>query len=239
MARSIAAPAPRRLTRRRARLAFGVPRPLGPPRRVTRAGIAGVWARRRLRIALLAVLIAVPLLGGWMVAAAPLLAERRSSTCRFAGLAAVHGADTAAIETALTGAAHGMSTLAVNPAALRAAVAAYPIVRCGQRSPELSARPAHRSGRAAARRGARRRRRPHRRGGRRDRARPRISVELAAAPERRQGRARSPIERPRATLPAIGGSVRGASLLGRSPCWAPPRHRWRKQSRACTPGRRA
>ncbi len=127
MARSIAAPAPRRLTHRRARLAFGVPRPLEAAARTTRAGIAAVWARRRLRISLLIVLIAIPLLGG-----AYQLLRHSSLTAvehvQVRGLATVHGAEAAAIETALTGAAHGMSTLAVSPAALRAAVAAYPIV---------------------------------------------------------------------------------------------------------------
>ncbi len=106
---------------------FGVLLPLGGVARTTRAGIAAVWARRRLRIALLTVLIAVPLLGGVYQ-----LLRHSSLTSvehvQVRGLAAVHGADTAAIETALTGAAHSMSTLAVSPAALRAAVAAYPIV---------------------------------------------------------------------------------------------------------------
>jgi cell division protein FtsQ len=92
-----------------------------------RTGMAAVWAHRRLRIALLAILIAIPLLGGSYQ-----LLRHSSLTAvehvQVRGLAAVHGADTAAIETALTGATHGMSTLAVSPAALRAAVAAYPIV---------------------------------------------------------------------------------------------------------------
>jgi cell division protein FtsQ len=95
--------------------------------RTTRVGIAAVWARRRLRIALLAVLIALPLLGGGY----QLLRHSSLTTVeqvQVHGLVAVHGADTAAIETALTGAAHSMSTLAVNQAALRAAVASYPIV---------------------------------------------------------------------------------------------------------------
>lgn len=127
MARSIAAPVPRRLTPGRGRLAFGLPRPLGAVTRATRAGIAAVWARRRLRITLLTVLIAVPLLGG----AYQLLRHSSLSTVEHVqvrGLAAVHGADTTAIETALMGAAHSMSTLTVSPAALRAAVASYPIV---------------------------------------------------------------------------------------------------------------
>jgi cell division protein FtsQ len=90
-------------------------------------GITAVWAHRRLRIALLAVLIAIPLLTG----AYQLLRHSSLSAVEHVqvrGLAAVHGADTAVIETALTGTAHGMSTLAVSPAALRAAVATYPIV---------------------------------------------------------------------------------------------------------------
>ena len=87
-----------------------------------------MWAHRRLRVALLTVLIAVPLLGGsWQLLRHSSLSAVEHVQVR--GLAAVHGADTAAIETALTGAAHGMSTLAVSPAALRAAVAPYPIVR--------------------------------------------------------------------------------------------------------------
>ncbi len=128
MARSIAAPEPRRLTRGRARPAFGVPGPLKIAARMTRAAIAWVWARRRLRIALLAVLVAVPLLGGLRV-----LLRHSSLTAvehvQVNGLVAVHGADTAAIQAALTGAARGMSTLDVKPAVLRTAVAQYPIVR--------------------------------------------------------------------------------------------------------------
>ena len=90
-------------------------------------GIAAIWARRRLRIALLAFLIAIPLLGGGY----QLLRHSSLSAVEHVqvrGLRAVHGVDTAGIETALTGATHGMSTLAVSPAALQAAVAAYPIV---------------------------------------------------------------------------------------------------------------
>ncbi len=95
--------------------------------RTTRAGIAVVWARRRLRIGLLGVLITIPLLGGmWLLLRHSSLTTVEHVQVR--GLTAVHGADTAAIETALTGAAHGMSTLAVSSAALRAAVAPYPIV---------------------------------------------------------------------------------------------------------------
>jgi len=129
MDRSLAAPAPRRLVRRGARPAFvGVRRPLGAAAHVTGAGIAFAWERRRLRIALIAVLIAIPLLGGglWLLRHSSLTAVEH---VQVDGLAAVHGTDTAAIETALMGAARGMSTLDVKSAALRAAVASYPIVR--------------------------------------------------------------------------------------------------------------
>lgn len=87
-----------------------------------------MWTRRRLRLALLALLIALPLLGGgwlWLRHSSLVAVER----VQVHGLAAVHGADVGAIKTALESAAHGMSTLDVHPAALRAAVAPYPIVR--------------------------------------------------------------------------------------------------------------
>jgi cell division protein FtsQ len=133
MARSLAAPAPRRVARRRARpgrarLALGLPRPLAGVGRIGRGAISFVWTRRRLRLALLAFLIALPLLGGgwlWLRHSSLVAVER----VQVHGLASVHGADVGAIEAALMGAAHGMSTLDVHPAALRAAVAPYPIVR--------------------------------------------------------------------------------------------------------------
>ena len=87
-----------------------------------------MWGHRRLRIALLAVLVMLSLLGGgW-------LGVRHSSLSavehvRVSGLVTVHGADSGAIEAALRSAARGMSTLDVTPATLRAAVASYPIVR--------------------------------------------------------------------------------------------------------------
>jgi cell division protein FtsQ len=95
---------------------------------MTRAGIAFAWRRRALRISLISLLAAMPLLaGGWW------LARHSSLTAvehvQISGLVAVQGADTGAIEAALSSAARGMSTLDVKPAALRAAVASYPIVR--------------------------------------------------------------------------------------------------------------
>lgn len=142
MARPLAAPTPRRLTRGRARpsshpplgLPLRAPRSLRAPRPVSagaglaRAGLTAVWERRRLRIALLVLTLALALPGGlW-------LALRHSSLTavehvQVSGLQAVHGAPTGAIEAALDGAARHMSTLAVEPAALRAAAAPYPIVR--------------------------------------------------------------------------------------------------------------
>jgi cell division protein FtsQ len=94
------------------------------------AGLArGCWAfvadRRRLRIVLLSVLVALPLLsGGWLLL-------RRSSfvSVERVKVSGVHGPEAASIESALTRAARHMSTLDVQPAALTAAVAPYRIVR--------------------------------------------------------------------------------------------------------------
>jgi cell division protein FtsQ len=89
---------------------------------------AAAWARvrphRRLRIALIALLIATPLLGGgWLwLRNSPLVAVEH---VRVSGL---HGSDAPQIEAALNAAGRRMSTLDVDPAALRAAVAAYPVV---------------------------------------------------------------------------------------------------------------
>ncbi len=91
-------------------------------------GISGGWAlvreRKRLRIALLASVIALPLLGGgwlWL---------RHSSlvAVQHVRVSGVHGSEAPAIEAALTGAAKRMSTLDVSTAKLRAAVASYPVV---------------------------------------------------------------------------------------------------------------
>ncbi len=80
--------------------------------------------RRRLRVVLLCLLVAAPLLGGawlWL---------RHSSfvAVEHVRVSGAHGAQAGAIETALTEAAKRQSTLAVDPAALKAAVARYPEV---------------------------------------------------------------------------------------------------------------
>jgi cell division protein FtsQ len=83
-----------------------------------------VWARKRLRIAAIALALAVPVLaGGW-------LWLRHSSlvSVEHVRIGGVHGSDAHAIEAALTGAARQMSTLDVQQGKLRAAVASYPVV---------------------------------------------------------------------------------------------------------------
>jgi cell division protein FtsQ len=87
-------------------------------------GTSFVWARRRLRIAVVALALAVPLLaGGW-------LWLRNSSfvSVEHVRVSGLHGADAHAIEAALANAARRMSTLNVDQGKLRAAVASYPIV---------------------------------------------------------------------------------------------------------------
>ncbi len=71
------------------------------------------------------VLAALLLLGGgWLwLRNSPLVAVQRVQ------ISGVHGAEAAGIETALGGAARRMTTMNVNVAALRAAVAAFPVVR--------------------------------------------------------------------------------------------------------------
>jgi cell division protein FtsQ len=90
--------------------------------------LASCWAllgeRKRLRIAVLASIVALPLLGGgwlWL---------RHSSlvAVRHVRVSGVHGSQAQAIEAALTGAAKRMSTLDVSTSKLRAAVASYPVV---------------------------------------------------------------------------------------------------------------
>jgi cell division septal protein FtsQ len=90
-------------------------------------------ARRRLRVALLAAWLALPLLGlGYLwFRQSPFVAVRE---VRIAG---VHGADAQAVEAALRRAAHGMSTLDLNAAALRAAVAPLRVVSALRATPSF------------------------------------------------------------------------------------------------------
>jgi cell division protein FtsQ len=126
MARSLAAPAPsRRIPRGSTRSGSGVLRPLSGAAGLLRAGVAFALARRRLRIALLAAVIALPLLGGgWLW-----LRQSSFVSVRQVQIAGVHGTDAQAVDAALTQAAHSMSTLDVNVGALRAAVAPLYVVR--------------------------------------------------------------------------------------------------------------
>jgi cell division protein FtsQ len=81
--------------------------------------------RRRLRLALLAVLVSSPVLaGGWLwLRHSSLVSVQRVL------VSGVHGPDAQAIDAALTRAARRMSTLDVRPGALRAAVAPFRVVR--------------------------------------------------------------------------------------------------------------
>ena len=84
-----------------------------------------MWQRRWLRAALLVALIAVPLLGcGWLW-----LRQSSFVAVQRVQISGVHGPEAAAVESALTDAARGMSTLDVHPAALLAAVAPLRVVR--------------------------------------------------------------------------------------------------------------
>ncbi len=98
-----------------------MPRALQRPR----AACARVLARRRVRIALVCALVAIPLLTcGWLwFRKSGLVAVEK---VRISG---VSGAQGHAIEAALRQAAHGMSTLDLDTGALRAAVAQFAIVR--------------------------------------------------------------------------------------------------------------
>lgn len=98
-----------------------------------RAGVAFVWPRRRLRIALIASLC-LPVLGvgGWL-----LLRNTSLAAVQNVRVSGVHGHDAPQIEAALKRAARGMSTLHVRPAALRAAVSQYPLVRDVRVSPSF------------------------------------------------------------------------------------------------------
>jgi len=100
---------------------------------LARTCIAFAWRRRRLRITLLSVLAALPLLaGGWLW-----LRDSSLVSVQHVQVSGVHGPDARAIEAALVGAARHMSTLDVRPGALRAAVAPFRVVREVQTSPSF------------------------------------------------------------------------------------------------------
>ncbi len=126
MSRSLAAaPASRRSASGPASLASGVLRPLAGAAGMARAVAAFVLRRRRLRLTLLAVSMALVLLaGGWL-----LLRQSSFVSVQRVRITGVHGPDAQAVEAALARAAHGMSTLAVSAGALRAAVAPLRVVR--------------------------------------------------------------------------------------------------------------
>ncbi len=98
-----------------------------PPRALRATGqvIVGVLARRRVRIALVCVLAAAVVFGGgwWWFRKSEFVSVR---TVRVIGAG---GPQAHAIEAALRSAAHGMSTLDLDTASLRAAVAQFPLVR--------------------------------------------------------------------------------------------------------------
>jgi cell division protein FtsQ len=133
MARSIAASAPRRIARGRTLGGLQPPAWMAGAAGAVRTAAGYAWRRRRLRMVLIAVLASVPLLGGgwWLARHSSLTAVEH---VQITGLAAVRGTSagapaTAAIEAALGQTARHMSTLAVDTAALRRAIARYPIVR--------------------------------------------------------------------------------------------------------------
>jgi cell division protein FtsQ len=103
----------------------GLLAPLTRARRAIGALALSLWTRRRARLVLLGLVVSVPLLGGgwlWLRDSSFVAVQR----VRVIG---VHGPQAAAIDAALVNAAHHMTTLDVQPGALRAAVASYPIVR--------------------------------------------------------------------------------------------------------------
>jgi cell division protein FtsQ len=109
------------------RLALASPRglPRAPGLATARAAVAILVRRRATRIALLAVLVSLPLLGGGF------MALRHSSfvAVQHVRISGVEGVEAPAIRTALESAARHMSTLDVRTGALRAAVAQFGVVR--------------------------------------------------------------------------------------------------------------
>ncbi len=137
MARPFALPLPRHSPRATSRRAHGARRARGarPARgagrraalacaEALRAPLAAIRPRRRLRIALLCAVICAPLLaGGWMWFRGSAFVGVEHVTVTGAS-----GPQARAIDAALAGAAHGMSTLELSTARLQAAVRAFPSV---------------------------------------------------------------------------------------------------------------
>jgi cell division protein FtsQ len=126
LGRPFFAPAPRRRPERQGRSIVDLLwRPFDAIGGLTRTCFLLIARRRRLRIALLAVLVTLPLLaGGWLWLRSSSLVSVEH--VRVSGL---HGPEARAIERALAGAAGHMSTLDVHAGALRAAVTSFPVVR--------------------------------------------------------------------------------------------------------------
>jgi cell division protein FtsQ len=100
---------------------------------LARSSFQAIARYRRLRIALLTALVALPLLaGGWL-----LLRKSSFTAVEHVEVSGLHGPQAQAIEAALDGAASHMSTLDVHPAALRAAVASFPVVSAVRATPSF------------------------------------------------------------------------------------------------------
>ena len=100
---------------------------------LTRNGISFARRHRRLRVGLIAIAVALPLLaGGWVwLRDSPLVSVEHVQ------ISGVHGTEANAIEAALAGAARHMSTLDVRSGALRSAVAPYRVVRDVRATPSF------------------------------------------------------------------------------------------------------
>ncbi len=124
---------PRRSAPKSSQPTSGILRPVTAAAALTRTAATFVLRRRRLRIALLAALLALPLLGcGWL-----LLRQSSFVAVQKVQIVGVHGAEAQAVQAALTQAAHGMSTLDVSDGALTAAVAPLRVVRAVRAIPSF------------------------------------------------------------------------------------------------------
>jgi cell division protein FtsQ len=108
-------------------------RPVEAAGSLMRSSFQAIARHRRLRIALLTMLVALPLLaGGWL-----LLRKSSFTAVEHVKVSGLHGPQAQAIEAALNGAASHMSTLDVHTAALRAAVASFPVVSAVRATPSF------------------------------------------------------------------------------------------------------